>query len=281
MSFREAGSQRRGAEQAAPQYGDETLGQSLAWCTQVRCGGCVVSSRMRNAKGETHDECLVTRFLRERRRRGQPCRRGGMRDRFLLWRGTAAVARPGGGAGLVRQQPVSRIRRVVVGRAVGRVLWILQRERERKRRTVVWRGFKVAVVFPEWKAPNGGSDRVINQSIHRIGQYGQLDELASDPHFVFMWVWNHSYLLDWQMGAHGGGDYWSCAEDSIRRRQMGEMDGISRFAKLQTLLPSYFAKCIRNYGDPFALRWWEHQVQELCQFLLKSRGASNGIIRDR
>jgi hypothetical protein len=80
--------------------------------------------------------------------------------------------------------------------------------------------------------------------IHRFGQYGQLDELASDPRFVFMWVWNHSYLLDWQMGAHGGGDYWSCAEDSISRRQAGEMDGAHNFH-------CGFGACAQDIAQPY------------------------------
>jgi hypothetical protein len=42
---------------------------------------------------------------------------------------------------MVRQQLVSRIHRVVVERAVGRVLWVLQCEREREGGQW-WRGFK-------------------------------------------------------------------------------------------------------------------------------------------
>jgi hypothetical protein len=48
------------------------------------------------------------------------------------WCIAGAAARVGSGTGLVRWQPVSRIRQVVVERAVSWVLWILQCERERE-----------------------------------------------------------------------------------------------------------------------------------------------------
>ncbi|KAJ6568861.1 hypothetical protein B0H19DRAFT_1256565 [Mycena capillaripes] len=54
------------------------------------------------------------------------------------------------------------------------------------------------------------------------GMYLASSDISSDPRFVAML--NSHYLLDWQMGAHAGVDYWSRAEDFIMRRWSGEID---------------------------------------------------------
>lgn len=51
----------------------------------------------------------------------------------------------------------------------------------------------------------------------------QAAELSKDPRLVEMRC--VYYLLDWQMGAHAGKDYWSCAESFIAKRRSGEIDG--------------------------------------------------------
>ncbi|KAJ7127255.1 hypothetical protein C8R43DRAFT_1028178 [Mycena crocata] len=59
-----------------------------------------------------------------------------------------------------------------------------------------------------------------------------LDDLAKDPRFVSMHC--GKYFWDWQMGAHMGIDYWSEAEDFIRKRCSGEL------ARLQYRIPAEF-----------------------------------------
>ncbi|KAJ7123483.1 hypothetical protein C8R44DRAFT_875674 [Mycena epipterygia] len=47
-------------------------------------------------------------------------------------------------------------------------------------------------------------------------------ELSKDPRFIEMRC--VYYLLDWQMGAHAGKDYWSRAESFIVKCRSGEID---------------------------------------------------------
>ncbi|KAF7334937.1 hypothetical protein MVEN_02243400 [Mycena venus] len=63
---------------------------------------------------------------------------------------------------------------------------------------------------PQW-------NRLGNLSIagHRDEQ-----QLAKDPRFVMM-GWG---IRDWQLGAHGGTDYWSQAEDWVAKRRSGDID---------------------------------------------------------
>ncbi|KAJ7123485.1 hypothetical protein C8R44DRAFT_875676 [Mycena epipterygia] len=52
----------------------------------------------------------------------------------------------------------------------------------------------------------------------------QSEELSKDPRLVEMRC--VYYLLDWQMGAHAGKDYWSRAESFIATRRSGEIDAL-------------------------------------------------------
>ncbi|KAJ7142887.1 hypothetical protein C8R44DRAFT_866164 [Mycena epipterygia] len=52
----------------------------------------------------------------------------------------------------------------------------------------------------------------------------QAAELSKDPRLVEMRC--VYYLLDWQMGAHAGKDYWSRAESFIAKRRSGEIDAL-------------------------------------------------------
>ncbi|KAJ7088105.1 hypothetical protein C8R44DRAFT_819473 [Mycena epipterygia] len=51
-----------------------------------------------------------------------------------------------------------------------------------------------------------------------------ITELSHDFRFVVMRC--EYYHLDWQMGAHAGIDYWSCAESFIAKRRSGEIDAL-------------------------------------------------------
>jgi hypothetical protein len=57
------------------------------------------------------------------------------------------------------------------------------------------------------------------------GDEHHLSALSRDPRFVIMRKMH--YIKDWQMGAHGGIDYWTHAEDFISKRRSGEIDGVS------------------------------------------------------
>jgi hypothetical protein len=114
---------------------------ALAWYTQLRCGGQVcgviidggsevprvrhmVSASSHTSCGNIGDGAAAT---------GQRCwhRATSNSCSHCVLQGAGAAAHTGSGTRLVRQL-VSRIHWVVVERAVGQVLWVLQCERERE-----------------------------------------------------------------------------------------------------------------------------------------------------
>ncbi|KAJ7136372.1 hypothetical protein C8R43DRAFT_1132526 [Mycena crocata] len=63
---------------------------------------------------------------------------------------------------------------------------------------------------------------VLTSSHNRLVGHQDEQKLAMDPRFVVMEI---QYLVaDWQVGAHGGADYWTRAETFIAKRRAREID---------------------------------------------------------
>ncbi|KAJ7111344.1 hypothetical protein C8R44DRAFT_933490 [Mycena epipterygia] len=96
----------------------------------------------------------------------------------------------------------------------------------------------------------------------------QAAELSKDPRLVEMRC--VYYLLDWQMGAHAGKDYWSRTESFIAKRRSGEIDVLQYQIPDEKHLTAF--SCVLD-------TWWSRMTEARVmahQYILISSPVQNG-----